>query len=93
MVSNGKTKIPMVMDMFEEVKGMCEKVDVNPTFLVLVTGKNMSGMAIIDYGATSLEGSGKAFDEVGMTEEFKAFVIIAAELGELYSGWMIVADY
>ena len=51
-----KNKTPMVMDMFEEAKGMCEKVDVNPTLLVPVTGENMSSM-VVAYGATSLEAS------------------------------------
>ena len=88
-----KNKTPTVMDMFEEVKGMCEKVDVNPTLLVPVTGENMSSM-VIAYGATSLEASGKAFDEMGMTEEFQALVSKAAEVGELHSGWITVpADY
>ena len=82
----------MVMDMFEEVKGMCEKVDIYPT-LVPVTGENMSSM-VIAYGATSLQASGKAFDEMGMTEEFQALVSKAAEVGKLHSGWMTVpADY
>ena len=88
-----KNKTPMVMDMFEEVKEMCEKVDVNPTLLVPVTGENMSSV-VIAYGATSLEASGKAFDQMGMTEEFQALVSKAAEVGELYSGWMTVpADH
>ena len=88
-----KNKTPMVMDMFEEVKGMCEKVDVNPTLLVPVTGENMSSM-VIAYGATSLEASGKAFDQMGMSEEFQALVSKAADVGELHSGWMTVpADH
>ena len=88
-----KNKTPMVMDMFEEVKGMCEKVDVNPTLLVPVTGENMSSM-VIAYGATSLEASGKAFDQMGMTDEFQALVSKAAEVGELHSAWMTVpADH
>ena len=88
-----KNKTPMVMDMFEEVKEMCEKVDVNPTLLVPVTGENMSSV-VIAYGATSLEASGKAFDQMGMTEEFQALVSKAAEVGELHSGWMTVpADH
>ena len=87
-----KNKTPMVMDMFEEVKEMCEKVDVNPTLLVPVTGENMSSV-VIAYGATSLEASGKAFDQMGMTEEFQALVS-KAEVGELHSGWMTVpADH
>ena len=88
-----KNKTPMVMDMFEEVKEMCEKVDINPTLLVPVTGENMSSV-VITYGATSLEASGKAFDQMGMTEEFQALVSKAAEVGELHSGWMTVpADH
>ena len=88
-----KNKTPMVMDMFDEVKKMCEKVDVNPTLLVPVTGENMSSV-VIAYGATSLEASGKAFDQMGMTEEFQALVSKAAEVGELHSGWMTVpADH
>ena len=88
-----KNKTSMVMDMFEEVKGMCEKVDVNPTLLVPVTGENMSSM-VIAYGATSLEASGKAFDQMGMSEEFQALVSKAADVGELHSGWMTVpADH
>lgn len=88
-----KNKTPMVMDMFEEVKEMCEKVDVNPTLLVPVTGENMSSV-VIAYGATSLEASGKAFDQMGMTEEFQTLVSKAAEVGELHSGWMTVpADH
>ena len=88
-----KNKTPMVMDMFEEVKEMCEKVDVNPTLLVPVTGENMSSV-VIAYGATSLEASGKAFDQMGMTEDFQALVSKAAEVGELHSGWMTVpADH
>ena len=83
----------MAMEMFEEVKGMCEKVDVNPVLLTPVTGDNMSSM-VIAYGATSLEASGKAFDQMGMTEEFQSLVSKAAEVGELYSGWMTVpADH
>ena len=83
----------MVMDMFEEVKGMCQKVDVNPILLVPVTGEKMSGM-VIAYGATSLEASGKAFDEMRMTEEFQALVSKVAEIGELHSGWITVpADH
>ena len=84
-----KDKMPMAMEMFEEVKGMCEKVDVNPVLLTPVTGDNMSSM-IIAYGATSLEASGKAFDQMGMTEEFQALVSRAAEVGELRNGWMTV---
>ena len=88
-----KNKTPMVMDMFEEVKEMCEKVNVNPTLLVPVTGENMSSV-VIAYGATSLEASGKAFDQMGMTEEFQALVSKAAEVGELHLGWMTVpADH
>ena len=45
---------------------MCEKVDVNFTLLVPVTGENVS-TTVIAYGATSLEASGIAFDEMGMT--------------------------
>ena len=82
-----KDKMPMAMEMFEEVKGMCEKVDVNPVLLTPVTGDNMSSM-IIAYGATSLEASGKAFDQMGMTEEFQSLVSRAAEVGELHNGWM-----
>tara|TARA_Y200000002_G_scaffold196171_1_gene162053 strand:+ start:28 stop:654 length:627 start_codon:yes stop_codon:yes gene_type:complete len=84
-----KDKMPMAMEMFEEVKGMCEKVDVNPVLLTPVTGDNMSSM-IIAYGATSLEASGKAFDQMGMTEEFQSLVSRAAEVGELHNGWMTV---
>ena len=84
-----KNKTPMVMDMFEEVKEMCEKVDVNPTLLVPVTGENMSSV-VIAYGATSLEASGKAFDQMGMTEEFQSLVSRAAEVGELHNGWITV---
>ncbi len=88
-----KDKSQTVMDMFDEVKTMCEKVDVNPVLLVPVTGDNMSSM-VIAYGATSLEASGKAFDQMGMTEEFQALVSKAAEVGELHSGWMTVpADH
>tara|TARA_X000001036_G_scaffold396918_1_gene398773 strand:- start:586 stop:1212 length:627 start_codon:yes stop_codon:yes gene_type:complete len=88
-----KDKSQMVMEMFEKVKTMCEKVDVNPVLLVPVTGDNMSSM-VIAYGATSLEASGKAFDQMGMTEEFQSLVSKAAEVGELYSGWMTVpADH
>ena len=84
-----KDKMPMAMEMFEEVKVMCEKVDVNPVLLTPVTGDNMSSM-IISYGATSLEASGKAFDQMGMTEEFQSLVSRAAEVGELHNGWMTV---
>ena len=84
-----KDKMPMAMEMFEEVKEMCEKVDVNPVLLTPVTGDNMSSM-IIAYGATSLEASGKAFDQMGMTEEFQSLVSRAAEVGELHNGWMTV---
>ena len=84
-----KDKMPMAMEMFEEVKGMCEKVDVNPVLLTPVTGDNMSSM-IIAYGATSLEASGKAFDQMGMTEEFQSLISRAAEVGELHNGWMTV---
>ena len=84
-----KDKMSMAMEMFEEVKGMCEKVDVNPVLLMPVTGDNMSSM-IIAYGATSLEASGKAFDQMGMTEEFQSLVSRAAEVGELHNGWMTV---
>ena len=88
-----KDKSQLVMEMFEEVKTMCEKVDVNPVLLVPVTGDNMSSM-VIAYGATSLEASGKAFDQIGMTEEFQALVSKAAGVGELNSGWMTVpADH
>ena len=79
----------MVMDMFEEVKGMCEKVDANPTLLVPVTGENMSSV-VIAYSATSLEASEKAFDQMGMIEEFQALVSKAAEVGEFHSGWITV---
>ena len=37
-----KDKMPMAMEMFEEVKGMCEKVDVNPVLLTPVTGDDLS---------------------------------------------------
>ena len=58
-----------------------------------VTGENMSSM-VIAYGATSLEASGIAFDEMGMTEEFQALVGKAVEVGEVHFGWMTVpADY
>ena len=84
-----KDKMSMAMGMFEEVKRMCEKVDVNPVLLTPVTGDNMSSM-IIAYGATSLEASGKAFDQMGMTEEFQSLVSRAAEVGELHNGWITV---
>ena len=84
-----KDKMSMAMEMFEEVKRMCEKVDVNPVLLTPVTGDNMSSM-IIAYGATSLEASGKAFDQMGMTEEFQSLVSRAAEVGELHNGWITV---
>ena len=35
IVPNEKNKTPIVMDMFQEVKGMCEKVDVNFTLFSL----------------------------------------------------------
>ena len=54
MVPNEKNMTPIVMDIFEEVKSMCEKVDVTPILLAPVTGENMSCM-VIAYGATSLE--------------------------------------
>ena len=66
MVPNEKNKTPIVMDMFQEVKGMCEKVDVNFTLLVPVTGENISS-TVIAFGATSLEASGIVFDEMRMT--------------------------
>ena len=84
-----KDKVPQVMGMFEEVKTMCDKVDINPVLLVPVTGDTMSSM-VIAYGAKSLADSGKAFDEMGMTEEFQALVQRAAEVGELNSAWMTV---
>ena len=88
-----KDKTPMLMDMFEEVKWMCEKVDVNPTLLVPVAGENMRSV-VIAYDTTSSEASGKAFDQMGMTEEFQALVSKVAEVGELHSGWMTVpADH
>ena len=79
--------------MFEEVKEMCKKVDITPTLLAPVTGENMSSM-VIAYGATSLQALGKAFDEMGMTEEFQTLVSKAAEVGELHFGWITVpADH
>ena len=84
-----KDKIPKLMDMFEEVKGMCEKVDVNPTLLVPVAGENIRSV-VIAYDTTSSEASGKAFDQMGMTEEFQALVSKAAEVGEFHSGWITV---
>ena len=57
------------MEMFEVVKTMCEKVDVNP--------------ALIAYGATSPEASVKAFDQIVMMEEFQGLVSKVAEVGEL----------
>ena len=88
-----KDKTPVLMDMFEEVKGMCEKVDVNPTLLVPVAGENIRSL-VIAYDTTSSEASGKAFDQMGMTEEFQALVSKVAEEGELHSGWMTVpADH
>ena len=84
-----KDKSQIVIEMFEEVTTMCQKVDVNPVLLVPVTGDNMSSM-VIAYGATSLEASGKAFDQMGMTEEFQSLVSRAAEVGELHNGWMTV---
>ena len=70
------------MEMFEEIKNMCEKVDVNPVLLVPVTGDNMSSM-VIAYGATSPEASVKAFDQIVMMEEFQGLVSKVAEVGEL----------
>ncbi len=64
MVPNEKNKTPIVMDMFQEVKVICEKVNVNLTLLVQVTRENMSSI-VIAYCATSLEAIGKAFDEMG----------------------------
>ena len=78
--------------MCEEVKRMCEKVDVNPTLLVSVIGENMSSM-VVAYGVISLEASGKAFDEMRMAKEFQALVSKATEVGELHSGWMTVPAY
>ena len=47
-----KDKSQIVIEMFEEVTTMCQKVDVNPVLLVPVTGDNVSSM-VIAYGATS----------------------------------------
>ena len=70
---------------------MCKKVDVNvnPVLLVPVTVDTMSGM-VIAYGAKPLVDSGKAFDEMGMAEEFRSLVQREAEVGELSSAWMTV---
>ena len=49
---------------------------------------------VIAYSATSLEASGKAFNQMGMTEEFQALVSKATEVGEFHSGWITVPiDY
>ena len=72
---------------------MYEKVDVNLVLLVPVKEDNISSM-VIAYGATSSEDSGKAFDQMGKTDEFQALVSKAAEVGELHCGWMTVpADH
>ena len=84
-----KDRVPQVMGMFEEVKTMCEKVDINPVLLVPVTGDTMNRLVIAN-GAKSLADSGKVFDEIGMTEEFQALDLRAAEVGELNSAWMTV---
>ena len=84
-----KDKVPQVIGMFEEVKTMCEKVDINPVLLVPVTGDTMNRLVIAN-GAKSLADSGKVFDEIGMTEEFQALDLRAAEVGELNSAWMTV---
>ena len=49
----------------------------------------MSSM-VIAYEAKSILNSGKAFYEMGMTEEFQSLVQRAAEVGELSSAWMTV---
>ena len=51
----------MVMEMFEEVRVVCEKVDINPVVLTPVIGDNIS-IVIIAYAATSLRALGKVFD-------------------------------
>ena len=61
---------------------MCEKVDVNPVLLVPVTEDNMSSM-VIAYGTISPEALVKAFDQIGMMEEFQGPVSKVAEVGEL----------
>jgi hypothetical protein len=77
------------MSLFTEVEAICEKVDINPVLLTPVTGDSMSSM-VIAYGAKSLEHSGQAFDQMGMTEEFQNLVQRAANIGELDSAWMTV---
>ena len=57
-------KTPVVMDMFEEVKEMCQKVDVNPFLLVTVTVENMSSI-VLAYGAYRLEASGENLTKWG----------------------------
>ena len=84
-----RDKMPMAMDLFPEIERMCNAVDLNPIMLAPVTGEPMSS-AVIGYGATSLKASGKAMDEMGMSDEFRSLVEKAAAFGELFRAWMSV---
>ena len=84
-----RDKVVEALEMFSEVKGLCEKVDINPVMLAPVTGDPMSSLVVM-YGAKSLAHAGEALDGMGMGQEMQQIVAKAATLGELYRAWITV---
>ena len=84
-----RDKVAEAVEMFSEVKSLCEKVDINPVMIAPVTGEPMSSLVVM-YGAKSLAHAGEALDGMGMGQEMQQIVAKAATLGELYRAWMTV---
>jgi len=84
-----RDKVAEALEMFSEVKSLCEKVDINPVMIAPVTGEPMSSLVVM-YGAKSLAHAGEALDGMGMGQEMQQIVAKAASLGELHRAWMTV---
>ena len=83
-----RNKMAEALDMLPKVAKMGEKMDVNVTAWVPVTGEDMSTI-MVGYSSKTFNEVGRSFDTIGMSEEFQQIVNKAAEIGELQSAWIV----
>ena len=83
-----RNKLSEALEMIPQVAKMGEKMNVNVTAWVPVTGENMSSV-MVGYGSKTFKEVGQSFDSIGMSDEFQKIVSKAADLGHLESAWIV----
>ena len=83
-----RNKLSEALEMIPQVAKMGEKMNVNVTAWVPVTGENMSRV-MVGYGSKTFKEVGQSFDSIGMSDEFQKIVSKAADLGHLESAWIV----